>query len=328
MGGILSTTRNNDSHNFNDLRSVLSSQIANFMQKYAIIFVGGAYILLFFTCIGIVLTSNLLNYWYNYLMTGCALLCCAFSIYSFYYTIKIGPGNGSVPTEESKKWGDEEKEMAIQRALRARYNNLKHLNIGQNVRYCSRCEKFQQPRAFHCKQCNRCISRRDHHCIWMCSCIGKENFKYFYLFLLYVTISLLFVSYFCSYGIMYSSLKLITGIVLNKPFIHSNYLFLAIWILVMVSVLVIALILFITLLRLWLLYTSIVINNETNSEAIERSIYENTTEMCYEPMNHDKGIQTNIREFLGHGITILLPFPTMIRKEFQSRTTIDMTYSY
>uniref|UniRef100_A0A0N4ZZ96 Palmitoyltransferase n=1 Tax=Parastrongyloides trichosuri TaxID=131310 RepID=A0A0N4ZZ96_PARTI len=33
----------------------------------------------------------------------------------------------------------------------------------------------------HCKSCNKCIPGFDHHCIWLNNCIGKKNYKLFFI---------------------------------------------------------------------------------------------------------------------------------------------------
>jgi palmitoyltransferase ZDHHC9/14/18 len=51
------------------------------------------------------------------------------------------------------------------------------------VKYCSTCNIFRPPRAFHCNICDACVSRFDHHCPWLGTCVGRGNYHYFLWFL-------------------------------------------------------------------------------------------------------------------------------------------------
>ncbi|XP_047316463.1 probable protein S-acyltransferase 16 [Impatiens glandulifera] len=95
--------------------------------------------------------------------TALALLC----IYSYTIALFTDPGrvtSSFVPDVEDKlKEGD--------------------------LKYCEKCSTFKPPRTHHCRVCKRCVLRMDHHCIWMNNCVGYENYKTFFVFVLYAVTS-------------------------------------------------------------------------------------------------------------------------------------------
>lgn len=49
---------------------------------------------------------------------------------------------------------------------------------------CVICRGVRSMRSFHCKLCGCCVQRMDHHCPWVDRCIGLENQRSFYVFLI------------------------------------------------------------------------------------------------------------------------------------------------
>ena len=58
-------------------------------------------------------------------------------------------------------------------------NGLRH-----RVRFCYTCQIIRPLGVSHCKTCNICVEKFDHHCPWVGNCIGKNNYKYFFIFLI------------------------------------------------------------------------------------------------------------------------------------------------
>ena len=94
----------------------------------------------------------------------------------------------------------------------ASYNNKKStikINIKGhmvNLNYCYTCFHFRPPRTSHCAECDNCVEKFDHHCLWMGTCVGKRNYKYFYLVLSLTTI-LSLVQIFSCVGFIVVKLK-------------------------------------------------------------------------------------------------------------------------
>ena len=76
------------------------------------------------------------------------------------------------------------------------------------LNYCYTCNIYRPTRTSHCSRCDNCIERFDHHCLWLGNCIGKRNYKYFYMLLLCLNLNALFQIGFCIY-VLIIDLKLI-----------------------------------------------------------------------------------------------------------------------
>ena len=58
--------------------------------------------------------------------------------------------------------------------------------------YCPTCVVKKASGTKHCLICDICVENFDHHCSWLNNCIGKRNLYIFWIFLVIVTINLMF----------------------------------------------------------------------------------------------------------------------------------------
>ncbi|KTW25882.1 hypothetical protein T552_03156 [Pneumocystis carinii B80] len=65
-------------------------------------------------------------------------------------------------------------------------------------RWCAICEVYKPDRAHHCSEVQRCVLKLDHFCPWVGGVIGFTRYKFFVLFIFYVTLICVFIICSCA----------------------------------------------------------------------------------------------------------------------------------
>lgn len=57
--------------------------------------------------------------------------------------------------------------------------------------FCVTCMIRTPLRSKHCRRCQRCVAKHDHHCPWVYNCVGINNHRHFFFYLISLTLGIL-----------------------------------------------------------------------------------------------------------------------------------------
>jgi len=176
--------------------------------------------------------------------------------------------------------------------------NQTELSSMGRVRICDKCWVRKPDRAHHSRQLNCCVLRMDHFCPWFNNCIGYYNHKYFFAFLLWVSIGGFFVSVTMSQTLFKTLISTQRQNGTYPPVTLGD--FNLIWIYIISFCFGFAMMFFAGY------HFKLIISNRTTLESMdkERRLYEQYH--CYP---YDIGLLENIKSILGNNIWLWLsPF--------------------
>ena len=127
------------------------------------------------------------------------MLVSSFVILFFFLVKTVLQDPGFLKKQVLKKEKDSEEETELVEEKQIAQRIVRDGRI-QMVKFCVTCNIMRPQRAVHCRKCKRCVEVFDHHCPWLGTCIGKNNYAFFVVFV-YFIVFICVLLFACSVGL-------------------------------------------------------------------------------------------------------------------------------
>lgn len=122
-----------------------------------------------------------------------------------YFLAKAGFSDPGIIMRKKTNYYEKEKKQKLKdvpnKNSKEKNKEYKIVHNGFFIKYkfCNTCFVVRPLRSHHCFDCNNCVEKFDHHCPWLGTCVGQQNYKYFFLFLFCVNVLILFIVSFSAF---------------------------------------------------------------------------------------------------------------------------------
>lgn len=156
--------------------------------------------------------------------------------------------------------------------------NFFELNYDNN-RFCGFCLFKKPDRTHHCRYCHCCTQKLDHHCLLLATCIGENNYKFFFQTLFYLSTLLIYM--------LYTSIHSVYFYIKEHQYELVFFIYICYFILLCIA----------TLIECWffLMHVRFIINNVTTIEYKEK-IHQQQINL------YDNGVINNFCDVMGRNI--------------------------
>lgn len=117
------------------------------------------------------------------------------------FTLATFTNPGIIPKEKCQQADNDDFRFPL-------YKNTQINGVSVRLKWCTTCQFYRPPRVSHCSVCNACVETFDHHCPWVNNCIGRRNYRFFFLFLVFLSVHMMTIFGWCVVYVLHNSHQL------------------------------------------------------------------------------------------------------------------------